>query len=710
MWCATVLQAREVSQVAAAAVVTSAGRQIQISGLDVQQPYQPQLFGWTGQQQQQQYQVAQLQQQQHLHSWPFLDDHPAQYDCEQRADQFICSIQHCSHWGHVAQLVAGQQQQQQLTLPQVTACLQQLCMCTPVRGLTGQQRQQLDHMLQQLGTAVLQQLPQLHHQEVGELLAMFQVLGFKPSAPWIRSVLQHAGTELVHYTPAELALLLLTATQAVARSTSPAQLPTLQFTRSSPSAGPVVNIIMPQAASSSSTTTVEDTTGSAGASSSGSSMDSSSTRRANTVVTSAWLQLFMTTFERFIACRTAHPQLQPQHLEAVITCLAALKVLPDKFWLYLFVRQLSAQLPACQPAGVVRMLSALAGMGYKLPEHVVSQIERQVGGSALASLRPADCVEVVRSVAALKHKPSEAWMQQLLAYVLKGSTHLSASAVVTLMVGTAALGIELNPSWIDVLLMQARAALHMLSAPEHVGLIDALSQQHHRPGPVFMSVYMSQVQAHLPELSLRQQSVLIASLAAVGYKPAPAWMAAFMGQLAGQQVAAGDAAELLKLLAALRRMQYVPTAQSAQQIEALIDGIALSAPYQQLQQLRAALADLQYKPYVAAAAAGSSSSSNGGFRGTAWRQQQQHHTSPDEDVDEDEPDEPDMPEPSAGAAQATTAAAHHTEQQQQQQQLADEVGSEPDSSHESRGEDDEQQQQQSGSDSGRVMENLELFA
>lgn len=291
-------------------------------------------------------------------------------------------------------------------------------------------------------------------------------------------------------------------------------------------------------------------------------------------------------------------------MEAVITCLAALRVTPDRFWLYLFVRQMAAQLPACPPGSVVRMLSALARMGYRLPEHVISQIERQVGGAALAALRPQECAEVVRSVAALKQRPSEAWLQQLLAAAVKGSSHLSSSAAVSLVVACAGLGMQLDPSWIDLLLMQARAALHALSAPEHVGLIDALSQQQHRPGPVFMSLFMAQVQGHLPELTLGQQAVLVASLAAVGYKPAPAWMNAFMGQLAGQQVTAADAPELVRLLVALRRMQYVPTPSAGSQIEGLIDAMAVSLPYGQLQQLRAALAELQYKPAVAAAAVG----------------------------------------------------------------------------------------------------------
>jgi hypothetical protein len=294
-----------------------------------------------------------------------------------------------------------------------------------------------------------------------------------------------------------------------------------------------------------------------------------------------------------------------QHMEAVITCLAALRVTPDRFWLYLFVRQMTAQLPACSPGSVVRMLSALARMGYRLPEHVISQIERQVGGPAQAALRPQECVEVVRSVAALKQRPSEAWLQQLLAAAVKGSSHLSSSAAVSLVVACAGLGMQLDPSWIDVLLMQARAALHALSAPEHVGLIDALSQQQHRPGPVFMSLFMAQVQGHLPELSLGQQAVLVVSLAAVGYKPAPAWMAAFMGQLAGQRVTAADAPELLRLLVALRRMQYVPNPTVGSQIESLIDSMAVNLPYGQLQQLRGALAELQYKPTVAAATMGS---------------------------------------------------------------------------------------------------------
>ncbi|KAF6256708.1 hypothetical protein COO60DRAFT_1527855, partial [Scenedesmus sp. NREL 46B-D3] len=293
-----------------------------------------------------------------------------------------------------------------------------------------------------------------------------------------------------------------------------------------------------------------------------------------------------------------------QHMEAVITCLAALRVTPDRFWLYLFVRQMTAQLPACSPGSVVRMLSALARMGYRLPEHVISLIERQVGGPALAALRPQECVEVVRSVAALKQRPSEAWLQQLLAAAVKGSSHLSSSAAVSLVVACAGLGMQLDASWIDVLLMQARAALHVLSAPEHVGLIDALSQQQHRPGPVFMSLFMAQVQGHLPELTLGQQAVLVASLAAVGYKPAPAWMAAFMGQLAGQRATAADAPELLRLLVALRRMQYVPSPSVGSQVEALIDGMAVNVPYGQLQQLRGALAELQYQPAVAAAATG----------------------------------------------------------------------------------------------------------
>jgi hypothetical protein len=69
-----------------------------------------------------------------------------------------------------------------------------------------------------LADAVLLQLPALGHGGIGQVLARFNTLAFRPRADWVRVVLQHAGTELVHYTPAELALLLLTATQAAART------------------------------------------------------------------------------------------------------------------------------------------------------------------------------------------------------------------------------------------------------------------------------------------------------------------------------------------------------------------------------------------------------------------------------------------------------------------------------------------------------------
>jgi hypothetical protein len=536
-------------------------------------------------------------------------------------DVLIQQLQQCHHWQQVSQVVALQQLQQQnvveqldrpeqqlqqqhlaLSFAQVSATLQRLCKVCPAHQLP----QQFDSLLSVLADTALQHLPDLHHTQVGQMLAMFQVLGFKPSISWERSVLQHAGTQLVHYTPAELALLLLTATQTATRF---AQLP-FQFhqqqqhgkRQTSPAAG--VN-------GSSHHSPASSPTGEAMAAVSAAACASSSTavKRANTVLTTAWLQHFMATFQRFLSSSSAHPQLQPQHLEAVITCLAALKVVPDRFWLYLFVRQMSAQLPTCPPASLVRMLSALAALDYKLPEHVISQIERQVGGAALASLRPQECVEVVKSVSVLKQKPSEAWVQQLLSAALKGCGHLNASAVVALMAATAGLGVDLDPGWVDCLLMQARAALHALSALEHVNLIDALSTLHHRPGPVFMSVYMTQVQNHLPELSLAQQALLIASLAAVGYKPAPGWMTSFMGQLMAQRVTVADASELLKLLVALRRMQYVPNSQVAAQIEGLIDSMATELQYPQLQQLRAALDDLQYKPTVVAGLGGSKRSS-----------------------------------------------------------------------------------------------------
>jgi hypothetical protein len=158
----------------------------------------------------------------------------------------------------------------------------------------------------------------------------------------------------------------------------------------------------------------------------------------------------------------------------------------------------------------------------------------------------------------------------------------------------------------DVLMLQARAALSAMTPHEHVSLIDALSQQQHqyRPGPVFMSVYLSQVANHLPDLTVSQQAALATGLATVGYKPGTTWMAAFMSQLLSQPVTGADGEDLLQLLRALRRMQYVPAPNMAQQLSGLIDSVQLSVPYNQLLLLREALDELQYQMGIMAVPGG----------------------------------------------------------------------------------------------------------
>jgi hypothetical protein len=512
-------------------------------------------------------------------------------------DIFIEQMQQCAGLADVDALVRCQQQEQQLTLPQASATLQQLCRVARVSTLTGIQQRQLQECCNAAADTALRDLPQLGHTELGQLLAMFQVLAYKPEGAWVRSILQHAGTELVHYNPAELTLLLLTATQASARcgAIPGPDTPVMQLLSSKRVPQPNSFIEAITAASPARQQQQQQ---------------QQQQRRANTVLTSAWLQHFLSTFQPYIACRSAHPQLSPGHMEAVITCLAALRVAPDRFWMYLFVRQMSAQLPSCSPGSVVRMLGGLATLGYRLPDHVLLQVERQIGtAAAMVQLRAEDCVEVVRSVAVLRAqqtKPSDAWLQELLAAAVRGSRHLSASAVIGLIAATAALGLQLEPSWMDVLLMQARVALSAMTPHEHVSLIDALSQQQHqyRPGPMFMSVYLAQVANHLPELTVAQQAALATGLATVGYKPASSWMAAFMGQLLSQPVTGADGEDLLQVLKALRRMQYVPAPSMAQQLCGLIDSIQLSVPYSQLLLLREALDELQYQRGIMAVPGG----------------------------------------------------------------------------------------------------------
>lgn len=575
-----------------------------------QQPQQLQEQLWSREQLQQGWQQVQQQQQQ-SHADASAAMQMKQDQQQDRApqpqssgDAFISQLQQCAGLGDVTALMRCQQQEQQLTLPQASAMLQRLCSVTRVSTLTALQQQQLQECCNTAADTALRELSQLGHTEMGQTLAMFQVLGYKPEGAWVRSILQHAGTELVHYNPAELSLLLLTATQASARCGAiPGPDITVMQLLSSKRVPQPNNILDVIAAASANRQQPPQQ-------SQQQQQQAQQQRRANTVLTSAWLQHFLATFQPYIACRSAHPQLSPGHMEAVISCLAALRVAPDRFWMYLFVRQMSAQLPSCSPGSVVRMLGGLATLGYRLPDHVLLQVERQIGtAAAMVQLRAEDCVEVVRSVAVLRAqqtKPSDAWLQELLAAAVRGSRHLNASAVIGLLAATAALGLQLEPSWMDVLLLQARAVLSAMTPHEHVSLIDALSQQQHqyRPGPVFMSVYLAQVANHLPELTVSQQAALATGLATVGYKPGSAWMAAYMAQLLSQPVTGADGEDLLQVLRALRRMQYVPAPAMAQRLSGLIDSIQLSVPYNQLLLLREALDELQYQRGIMAVPGG----------------------------------------------------------------------------------------------------------
>ena len=559
-----------------------------------QQLQQEQDASWQQQEQLQAGVAAALQEQQQQQRPP---------PQPQEGDSFIMQLQQCTGLADVAALMRCQQQEQQLTLPQACASLQQLCRVAQVSTLTVLQQQQLQDCCNLASDTALRELSQLGHTDMGQVLAMFQALGFKPEGAWVRSILQHAGTELVHYSPAELALLLLTATQASARcGVIPGpDTPVVQLlpSRRVPHPSSLADVFTAAVANRQAPPPPQQQ-----------QQAQQQQRRANTVLTSAWLQHFLATFQPYIACRSAHPQLSPGHMEAVISCLAALRVAPDRSWMYLFVRQMSAQLPACSPGSVVRMLGSLATLGYRLPDHVLLQVERQIGtAAALVQLRSEDCVEVVRSLAVLRTqqtKPTDPWLRELLAAAVRGSRHLSASAVIGLLAATAALGLQLEPSWMDVLMLQARAALSAMTPHEHVSLIDALSQQQHqyRPGPVFMSVYLSQVANHLPDLTVSQQAALATGLATVGYKPGTTWMAAFMAQLLSQPVTEADGEDLLQLLRALRRMQYVPAPNMAQQLSGLIDSIQLSVPYNQLLLLREALDELQYQMGIMAVPGG----------------------------------------------------------------------------------------------------------
>jgi hypothetical protein len=291
--------------------------------LQQQNGWLPQPWSSKGQQQQQ----AGNSWQQQVQS-PAAQQEPHQ---QQQQDPLLRQLQDCQHWTQVAAVVQQQQQQQQgLSFSYVIAALQQLSSCVQPKALPQQHQQQLDMLLTTLADAAIVHLQDLHHQEVGELLARLQVLGFKPSVNWAKSVLQHAGTELVHYTPAELALLLLTATQTAARVAGSAP-PPMQLTRSSPTAAPSMLMgaqpsaadLLPYAADplpyaadplqyACPPPEIDLAAVAQPGSRSGSSSSSITARRAPTVLTTAWLQHFMMTFERYLAARAAHPQLQLQ--------------------------------------------------------------------------------------------------------------------------------------------------------------------------------------------------------------------------------------------------------------------------------------------------------------------------------------------------------------------------------------------------------------
>jgi flagellar motor protein MotB len=307
----------------------------------VQQQQQPlqQHNGWLPQpwsskgQQQLQQQAGNSWQQGGLSTAAQQGPHQQQRNSyQQPQDPVLQQLQDCQHWTQVAAAVQQQQQQQQeLSFSYVTAALQQLSSCVQPKALPQQHQQQLDVLLTTLADAAVAHLQDLHHQEVGQLLARLQVLGFKPSVNWAKSVLQHAGTELVHYTPAELSLLLLTATQTAARVAGSAP-PPMQLTRSSPTAA--LSVLMGAQASAADVLPYAAdplpyaadplqyacpppeidmaAVAQAGSRSGSSSSSSITARRAPTVLTTAWLQHFMMTFERYLAARAAHPQLQPQ--------------------------------------------------------------------------------------------------------------------------------------------------------------------------------------------------------------------------------------------------------------------------------------------------------------------------------------------------------------------------------------------------------------
>ena len=542
----------------------------------------------------------------------------------------------CRSWQAAARVI--QSHPSPLSFDDVTSALKLLSTALQPRALSLRQRAQFDSLLSSLAVALQAHLLSTNAETLAASLAALLQLGYVPRPRWMRAVLQHAATDLSSYTPAGLVVLITAASRAAA-----AQQAARAAASSSSGGGGSTGRDRVTSSSGTSTSTpavaaaastvpsLVGTVGLIAASSSGGtshfyqqqqqessafSESSSTAARDPPVVTSAWVTHFMTSFEKFLSGRSAHPDLQPQHMEALITSLASLGARPDPSWLYLYARQLLAQMGDCPPAALVIMTSALGHMGYKLPSHLLLQFERRVG-AALLELRPTELTAALGVFASVRQKPSEAWVQQLLGQVLKGSSHLSANAVVGLMVGAAAVGYNMDHAWIDLLLLQARHLLMTLAPHEHVGLMDALSHQHYRPSPGFMSEYMGSIQQRLPELSLEQITLLLAGLAQVGYKPAPQWMRTTMLQLLQRPTTGSDYQTVLRLLGALKKMQYTPSADIMAGLEKQIDGMAMGLLLGQVQQLREGLAALEYVPYVPAAAAHAAAAAAGADAGDA---------------------------------------------------------------------------------------------
>jgi len=537
---------------------------------------------------------------------------------------------------------SGSSSEEQLAPEALAAAVEKLARLVAPRTLGARAQSHLRTLLTQLTASAQPQLAEMPHALVPRVLGGLSALHYVAEPRWVRTAMQHAATSLASYGPGELALLISYAARATLLARAMAA-PTSMFGASRaavpmPAAGgnpwrrAAPRQPQPTAAPSSSTTAEQP--------------------KPVVVVTNAWLDHFMSAFERFLSAppppkaataaaaqraaaahaspaasfdaadrgsasealqqqqhARAQQQQQPdakqplraQHMDAVLSALVTLKATPDPSWLYVFCRQLGSQLAAqsVPPQTLVSIAASLAALGYRLPDHLAGQFERQVG-AALPTLAPRELESALRALSAFRHRPSDAWVGQLFRRLILASSHFNSSAVVALVAGASALGYSLEPHWIDALLLQARHALGALAPHEHVGLIDALSAQHYRPGSGFMEEYMEALSAHLPRLTFAQLAALLAGLAAVSYKPPPQWMRTCMLTVVAAAPGPGDVPDLMRLLAALKRMQYTPTGDILSGIEAHVDRIAINVEFRTTQQLRAALAALEYSPYARA--------------------------------------------------------------------------------------------------------------